>query len=60
MKVDKKESCIQYNAKKLEYWFLMRALEGLAGLFGIPLAEQLWDPAVEELITGPAGQSCCL
>lgn len=32
---------------------------GIGGVIWRPLAEQLWEHAVEELMAGPAGQNPC-
>lgn len=40
-------------------WVLYACVGGIRWVIWRPLAEQLWERAVEELMTGPAGQNPC-
>ena len=40
-------------------WVPHVSVGGLGGAIWRPLAEQLWEQAVEKLMTGPAGQNPC-
>lgn len=58
-------TCTKLQSSFIAMWACCRTLApcgcagGVGSLIRPPLAEQLWERVVEELITGPAGQSHC-
>lgn len=58
-------TCTKIQSSFIAMWACCRTLApcgcagGVGSLIRPPLAEQLWERVVEELITGPAGQSHC-